>query len=90
MNSKEIFICCIVVSIGLFLFSLVKDKKTFFLKCLCRGVVGVFAICFVNSIFTSVKIPLNLGVNFYTISTTAILGFPGLTMLYGILGCQIL
>ena len=90
MGSKEIFIVCIVLAVGLFLFSFVRDKKTFVTRAFFRAVVGVFVIYIVNAFFASVKIPLNLGVNIYSICTTAFLGVPGLAMLYGILGCKFL
>lgn len=90
MSSKEIFIISILLSVGLLLFSLIKDKKSFVFRSFFRAIMGVFLIYIVNAIFICVKIPLSLGVNFYTISTTVVLGIPGLTMLYGILGCQIL
>lgn len=90
MTSKEIFILSIIAAVGLILFSLVTDKKTFLIKIFFRGVAGVFIIYLVNAIFLSIEIPLKLGVNFYTICTTAFLGVPGLTLLYGVLGCKIL
>lgn len=90
MTSKEIFILSIIIACGLILFSLVKDKKSYLIRLIFRGVTGVFAIYLINAIFFSVEIPLNLGVNFYTICTTAFLGFPGVTLLYGVLGCKIL
>lgn len=90
MNSKEIFIASMVVSVGLLLFSLVKDKKTFIFRSFFRGVMGIFLIYAVNAIFSEIKIPLNLGVNFCTICTTAFLGIPGLTVLYAVLGCKYL
>lgn len=90
MSSKEIFIGSIILSAALLLFSLVKDKKSFVIRTLFRGIMSVFLIYIVNAIFAGVKIPLSLGVNIYSVCTTALLGIPGLTMLYGILGCQIL
>lgn len=90
MDSKEIFIWSIVAAVFLLLFGLVRNKKTFLLKVFSRGVVGVFAIYFINALFCYIKIPLNLGVNYCTICTTALLGVPGLTLLYGILGCKYL
>lgn len=90
MTSKEIFIASIILAVALILFSLVKDKKTFAIRIFFRCVTGVFAIYLINAFFVTMKIPLNLGVNFYTICTTAFLGFPGVTLLYGVLGCKIL
>lgn len=90
MTSKEIFFLCIAVSVGLLLLSFVKNKKTCLAKVFFRGVMSIFAIYFVNAIFSFVQIPLNLGVNYYTVCTSAILGIPGLALLYGISGCKLL
>lgn len=90
MDNKEIFILSIAVAVMLFLFGLVQNKKSFVLKVFSRGVVGIFAIYIINAILSYIKIPLNLGVNCYTICTTAFMGVPGLTLLYGILGCRFL
>ena len=90
MTSKEIFILSIILAVGLILFSLVQDKKAFLGKLLFRGVAGIFVIYFVNALLLSVHIPLNLGINVYTVSTASFLGFPGITLLYGILGCKLL
>lgn len=90
MSSKEIFLFSIIAAAALLVLSLVHDKKAFLIRIFFRGIVGIFAIYLINAIFESLKIPLNLGVNIYTICTTAFLGIPGLTLLYGILGCRFL
>lgn len=90
MTSKEIFILSVIVAVGLILFSLVKDKKTFLTKIFFRGVTGIFVIYFTNEVLLNAQIPISLGVNIYTICTSSILGLPGITILYGILGCEIL
>jgi len=89
MTSKEIFILSIIISVGLILFSLVRDKKAFLAKIIFRGVAGIFIIYFANGIFNYVHIPLNLGVNVFTVGTASFLGIPGISLLYGILGCKI-
>ena len=90
MNAQEIFVLSIAVAIAVFLFGLVQNKKAFLLKIFSRGVLSIFAIYVINAIFSYIKIPLNLGINYYTICTTAFMGMPGLTLLYGILGCRYL
>ena len=90
MSSKEIFILSIILAIVLIGFSLVRDKKSFMIRIFSRGVVGIFVIYIVNACLAIVQVPLNLGVNVYTVCTTAMLGIPGLTLLYGMLGVKFL
>lgn len=90
MTSKEIFFLCIAVSVGILMLSFAKNKTTCFAKVFFRGVMSIFAIYFVNAIFDFMQIPLNLGVNYYTVCTSTILGIPGLALLYGISGCKLL
>lgn len=90
MSSKEIFIASIILAVGLILFSLVNDKKSFVVKTFFRGVMGIFVIYFTNAFLLNVQIPINLGVNICTICTSSLLGLPGIAVLYGILGCEIL
>lgn len=90
MTSKEIFFLCMAVSVGLLMLSFVKNKKTCLAKVFFRGVMSIFAIYFINAILAFVQIPLNLGVNYYTVCTSAVLGIPGLALLYGISGCKLL
>ena len=90
MGAGEIFAWSVAVAVFLILFGLVRDKKTFLLKLFSRGIAGIFAIYVINACLVYIKIPLNLGVNYCSICTTALLGIPGLTLLYGILGCKYL
>lgn len=90
MNAQGIFAVTMLLAVGLFMFSFVKNKKAYLIKIFCRGVVGVFAIYIINAACFGVEIPLQVGVNYCTICTTAILGVPGLTLLYGISGIKFL
>lgn len=90
MDSKQLFILSVIFAVVLIGFSLVRDKKTCLIRMFFRGVAGIFAIYLVNACFALVQIPLNLGVNYCTVCTTALLGIPGLTLLYGILGARFL
>lgn len=90
MNSQEVFLVTMILAVGLFLFSFVKNKKAYLLKIFCRGIFGIFSIYIINIACLSVEIPIQVGVNYCTICTTAVLGFPGLTLLYGISGIKFL
>lgn len=90
MTSGEIFVVSIIVAVALILFGLVTDKKAFLVRLVFRSVTGIFAIYLVNAALAYVHISLNLGVNVYTVGTASLLGIPGITLLYGILGCRLL
>lgn len=48
-----------------------------------RGILGVLAIHFVNLALSCVGISLGVGINPITIGLLALLGLPGLLVLYG-------
>ncbi len=49
-----------------------------------RGVLGVVILYFAGALLKSVGISLEIGVNYVTLLTSAILGFPGVFALLGI------
>ncbi len=54
------------------------------LNVLMRGILGTIAIYFINSMLEGIGISLGVGVNFFTVLTSGILGFPGVLALYAI------
>ena len=48
-----------------------------------RGILGILAIHFINVGLSFIEISLGVGINFFTIGVMAILGLPGLLVLYG-------
>ncbi|MGN0428977.1 MAG: pro-sigmaK processing inhibitor BofA family protein [Acetatifactor sp.] len=48
-----------------------------------RGILGILAIHFINVALSFIGISLGVGINFFTIGVMAILGLPGLLVLYG-------
>ncbi|MBE5882229.1 MAG: hypothetical protein E7289_07995 [Lachnospiraceae bacterium] len=73
-----IAIVCLVV---LFL-SAFKRKSNTILMFIQRGIVGFLAIVGLNRLFVSLTIELFVGVNVWTLLTCAILGIPGVCMLF--------
>ena len=51
---------------------------------LMRGILGIIAIYFINSLLEKMGMSFGVGINAITVLTTGILGFPGLLTLYGI------
>lgn len=49
-----------------------------------RGILGVIAVYFINSALAGMGIALGVGINLFTVLTSAILGFPGVVALYAI------
>lgn len=72
-------VCAVVLVMGA-----LKKRVEWLLNFVMRSVLGTAAIYFINSALAGVGISVGVGVNFFTVLTTGILGFPGLLALYGI------
>lgn len=48
-----------------------------------RGILGILAIHFINLGLSCLGIHLGVGINVFTIGLSAVLGMPGLLVLYG-------
>lgn len=72
---------CILVC----LISYMKRKMAVLTGCLIRMASGIGMICLANYVFQINGIELCVGVGPVSILTSAILGIPGVCMLYGIL-----
>lgn len=59
-----------------------KRKSNAVLMFIQRGIVGFLAIAGLNVLFAALSIKLFVGVNIWTLLTSAILGIPGVCMLY--------
>lgn len=55
-----------------------------------RAVVGMAVIYGLNMYFEAQDISIVVGMNFFTLLTSAVLGIPGVFLLYGIMVYQIL
>lgn len=71
--------CGIVLLIGL-----LRRKTEWILNIVMRSILGTIAMYFTNSALAAAGISLGVGINFITILTSGILGFPGLLALYGL------
>lgn len=59
-------------------------KMEFVLNLVLRGILGTIGIYLVNQTLLWQNIDCLIGINPYTVLTSATLGFPGLILLYGI------
>ncbi len=75
-----ILICAIVLGIVL-----LKKKVEIILNFLLRGVFGGILIYFINAALLYMEIEIQVGINVTSLLTCAILGFPGVCMLFGIM-----
>ena len=71
--------CIVVLIVGA-----IRRKTEWMLNILMRGILGTIAIYFINNALRGYGIPVEVGINPFTVLTSAILGFPGIATLYGI------
>ncbi len=74
-----IFICLLVLIILFF-----RNKLTAIIRFVTRGAAGGFLIYGVNSLLIAWGVPLMVGINPLTVLTSAILGIPGVCLLYAV------
>lgn len=72
-------ILAIVLFIGVF-----KNRAEWIINLILRGISGMLMIYFLNFLFEKEYPAVEMGYNLVTFLTSAILGFPGVAMLYGI------
>lgn len=56
----------------------------FLVKIIVRAIVGVAIIFFLNMYLESKEIDVHVGINPITVTTSGVLGTPGVALLYGI------
>ena len=75
-----IVVMCVVI---LCVISLRRHAE-FLLNFLLRGITGALSIVLVNEILAAQNFAAMVGINLWTVLTSAILGLPGVLLLYGI------
>ena len=79
-GASMIIVMCVVI---LCVISL-RRKAEFLLNFMLRGVVGMISIFFINEMLAAQNFSVMVGINPWTALTSAILGLPGVALLYGI------
>lgn len=69
---------------GILLITGMRKRMEWLLDFLMRSVLGAIAIYFCNAALAGVGISNCVGLNWLTVLTAGILGFPGVAALYGI------
>ena len=77
--SLIIFMCVVILCV----ISL-RKKAEFLLNFLLRGVTGIISIFIINQVLAMQNFSMLVGINPWTPLTSAILGLPGVALLYGI------
>ena len=72
-------ILAIVLFIGVF-----RNRAEWIINLILRGLSGMLMIYFLNFLFEKEYPAVEMGYNLVTFLTSAILGFPGVAMLFGI------
>lgn len=72
-----VIVCLVVLVLGN-----MRKKSMSILMLVQRTIVGFLAIVGMNRLFMVLAIPLFVGVNIWTLLTCAILGIPGVCMLF--------
>lgn len=72
-----VIVCLAVLCLGN-----LQKKSVSFLAFIQRGIIGFLAVLGMNKLFAVLAVPLFVGINFWTLLTCAILGIPGVCMLF--------
>ena len=75
-------IAIVIVCLVVLLLGNMRKKSMSILMLVQRTIVGFLAILGMNRLFVVLAIPLFVGVNIWTLLTCAILGIPGVCMLF--------
>lgn len=84
MEQEGIAIVAVVICAVILLAAAVRFKMEFVLNLVLRGILGTIGIYLVNQTLLWQNIDCLIGINPYTVLTSATLGFPGLILLYGV------
>lgn len=76
------FLAIIGVCTAVLLLANLRKKSNSMLGFIQRGIIGFLAIVGLDRLFLTLSLPLFVGVNIWTILTSAILGIPGVCMLF--------
>lgn len=84
MNQQNAVMAIVAVCAAVLLLIALKRKKEWLINFIWRAVTGTMGIFLINLWMTKGGMTSTIGLNAVTVLTTAILGFPGLFLLYGI------
>ena len=84
LDNQNAVMVIVAVCAAILLIGALKRQKEWLINLLFRTVTGTLGIFFINLGLANWGMQSTIGINTVTVLTTAILGFPGLFLLYGI------
>ena len=84
MENQTGILVAVAVCALVLLAAAIKKKAEWLMNFVLRGVFGTLGIYFINMFMANAGMISSVGLNLTTVLTTAILGFPGVFVLYGI------
>lgn len=90
MEKEGWAILAVVLAAVILLAVALKRRSEWLLNLILRGIMSTIGFYVINQIFLWQDISCEVGINPYTVCTGAILGAPGVVLLYGIRLCSVL
>lgn len=90
MEKEGWAILAVVLAAVILLAVALKRRSEWLLNLILRGIMSTIGFYVINQIFLWQNISCEVGINPYTVCTGAILGAPGVVLLYGIRLCSVL
>ena len=84
MEKEGTAIVAVIICAVLLLVVAIRRKSEFIINFVLRGILGTITIYLVNQALLWQNLSCLVGINPYTVLTSATLGFPGVILLYGI------
>ena len=84
MEQEGWMIVAVILCAVVLLFVALRKKSQWMINFILRGVMGTIGIYIVNQAMLMQGIHCEVGINPYTVLTSAGLGFPGLILLFGL------
>ena len=84
LNNEKYMLALFSMIAVVLLFVALKMKSEIMMNFIMRGILGTLGIYCINQVLVWEKISCQVGINVYSVLTSATLGFPGVVMLYGI------
>lgn len=81
---KYLYPAFFVLSIAAMLFYLYKTHPRWLGTVCVRAICGLVAILVINALMSVLKIDCSVGVNVVSVPTIALLGIPGIILVYGV------
>lgn len=84
MEPEGWMIVGVIVAAVVLLFIALRAKSEWLINIILRGIMGTIGIYIVNQALVMQGIDCTVGINPYTVLTSAGLGFPGFILLFGL------